>query len=433
VKHLQALWLAALLTSGCVSEPAVPDAPGASMKHAHAGMPMAFSARVSGERLPRSQPTVQLMDFALRPGETLIRALAGGRWIYAPDLSAGAIDFSAGVRERHGITQTSKGLTGEGWCVIPFVAPSAFAARTNGWITLCASGQVALAIDDAAGHWRSLPVQANGAEEKIDISSMLESRNDFDLRLTLGVMAQVSQFRFASDLQSASPDVPELIEGINVMTLKCKDKYGLATVIRTRAPDFGRNATVPLARQAAIRHGSVRPATGMQQAIAPDGTDPVQAVFSFEAPAGETFAWFSVFACLTPGAHRASLPHAQLAWRSGADEFGTLSETTVSNLSSPEAYRMDGEQLLDKPGQVVEICVTSDTPITGLKFVGHLNMSAALALRPKIIHRWQENGVARQFIAPVATDRYFFRCGVNPCGHCIELTVPSFRGLLPTP
>ncbi len=419
------------------------------------------------------------MDYALRPGETLIRSqrndgrfpfpaswrayarksgsgwqgapgeraapfriFGNGRWIYEPNLAAEYLDFAAGVRERRGIGQNAEGLVGEGRCVIPFVSPYPFVSRPDfatwpvvfrdgAWITLRASGEVKVEVTDPLGNWTPVRVAAAGREEKIDISALLEARYSFDVRLTLGATARVAKFRFEGYLLTAPMSIPRLDEGVNVMTLKCKDRYGLATLPCERLPDFRKTAAVPLDKQAVIRNGVLRPGIDPWQVIAPKGKGPVQATFAFEAPAGETFSWFQVQASVVEGPAPA-LPHqVKMEWSGDGRTFKPLAGTVVHGVPRHVDCRIDAARILDLSGRTVQVRVTSDTPISGVEFVGHLAMGAALFVRPEITHRWAEGATECRFVAPPATDAYFFRCGPAPSGHVIEMRVPSFRGTLP--
>ena len=407
------------------------------------------------------------MDFALRPGEKLIRSqrnegrfpllmstqtggagargtpylsCGNGRWIYEPNLTAGYLDFAAGVRERIGLSQTAEGLVGGGQCVIPFVSPYPFVShpedakdhtvyRDGAWITIRASGDVTLDISDPLGNWTSVPVAAGGVLEKIDISPLVEARYAFNLRLTLGTNTQVSLFRFEGWLLTAPITLPRLAEGINVMTLKGMDNYGMKTVPCESVADFRTTAAVALDQQAEIRNGVVRPGDQTWQVIVPKEAGPVQATFTFDAPAGEHFAWFYALASVAAGPTNTSLPKVKLEWCGAQKEFRLLAEAAIGTTPMSWDYNLDGEQILEQSSHAVQVRVTSDTPIRGLDFVGHLAMGASLYVRPEITHRWLENGAEHQFIAPQAADMYYFRCGPNPTGHIIEMELPSYRDL----
>jgi len=43
----------------------------------------------------------------------------------------------------------------------------------------------------------------------------------------------------------------------------------------------------------------------------------------------------------------------------------------------------------------------------------------------RIVHRWTEDGQARQFQAPPGRTAYEVSCGKNPTGHTIEMSLPS--------
>ena len=422
-----------------------PDPAGAKPADAHAGMPMSFSARVAGDERPGFDGGGRAFaeDFALRPGETLIRSTHGGRWIFEPNLAAGHLDFAAAVRERSGIVQTADGLIGEGRCVIPFVLPYPFASapddssghidyRGGAWITLRASGDVAVGITDRNGRWQSLVGTASGTEERIDVTPFLEARNAFNVRLTLGANARVSMFRFEGSLTTARMFLPRLDAGINIMTLQGRDKYGLKTVPCVLLPDFRKDASVPLDRQADIRNGELQPGDETRQVIAPIGKGPVRATFAFDAPPGEKFAWVSVHVSVADGPDHAPQKNVKLEWRCPAGDFRPFAHAAIGNTPLPGDDSTDGERILDRAARTVHVRVTSDTPIRGLVFIGHLDMDAALSVRPQITHRWFEGSTEHQFTAPPGADRYFFRCGSNPTGHSIEMRLPSYLELPPS-
>lgn len=414
----------------------------------------------------------QTMDFVLRPGETLIRSqrceglfpgpahglsnaralhvkansathtndaacrtCGHGRWIYEPNLRVGYMDFAAGVRDRRGITQTAEGLRGAGQCTIPFVSTYPFVSRPDiadgtqvcqegALITLCASGDVKIEVSDPYGLWTPVPVQATNAEETINIGPLLEARCAFDIRLTLGANARVSKFRFEGFLLTAPMTIPRLDEGLNVMTMKTKDTYGLATVPYEIIPDFRQHAAVPLDQQAAIRNGALRPGSGIWQLIAPQAKGTVRATFRFEAPAGEAFAWFYVRVFVI-GTATGTPSHVKLDWSGNGGVFRSLAAIVDNTASLCRGGCLDAEQILDQPGPTVQVRVTSSVPISGLEFVGHLDRGAALATHPEVTHRWIEGRAERLFRAPSSADRYYFRCGPKPTGHMVEMKMPS--------
>ena len=418
---------------------------------------------VVDQRQSNRETWAHTMDFVLRPGETLIRSQrddgrcpllamlthapaparyepfqggGNGRWIYEPNLTSGYLDFAAGVQDRTGLVQTAEGLSGAGACVIPFVSPYPFVAQPEvsgsrvsyhdgAWLTLCASGRVTLEICDALGAWQPVPIVANGQVERVDISPLVESRYAFTLRLTLDEGARVSRFRFEGYLLTAPMTIPRLEEGINVMTLRGRDKYGMMTVPHEVLPDF-RKAAAPLDRQVAIRNGDVRCIDDWQR-IVPRGDGAVQATFTFTAPARERFAWFYARAAVAERAAHAQPQEVGMEWRCGRGEFLPLLNAAAGGAPVQAGGGKEGEQILDRAGDTIEVRVTSAAPICGMEFVGHLAMGAALFVRPEITHRWVDDNVEHSFVAPQGADRYYFRCGPDPVGHEIEMTLPSYR------
>ena len=431
------LGLAAWLAGGCLSGPPAELPSGANVPESHADIPMAFTPQVLSVKQAADPFGVYPLDFALRPGEKLIclpgvAATSGcrGRWSYEPNLTAGYLDFAAGVQERAGIEQTADGLHGAGWSVLPFGLPGPIVSGTNGaTVVLCASGDVQVAVSDPWGGWLALPVAAMGREETIDLSTQVQAQQAFRIRLTLGAQARVTRFRFeGAVLLDPAPPPPALAEGVNVMVLKGRDKYGLKTMPCEFRPDFRVAAPVPLEQQAVIRHGRVMAGADGRCVIRPDGSAPVEATFTFEVPAGELVAWFSARASVVVNPQGvADQPHVQLEWCRGNGAFLPLVRDDGSGPVLHKERVVAGEQMLDRSSRSVKIRVTSDAPICGVEFDGHLDLHAALLVRPEITHRWLEKGVAHQFVAPPGAEKYFFRCGADPAGHVIEMRLPSYH------
>ena len=438
------LGLAAWLVGGCLSGPPAELPSGANVPESHAGIPMSCSPRVSGVKQAAPRAGSFPPDFVLRPGEKLIclpcadvtpgvQAPSGcrGRWRYEPNLTAGYLDFVAGVQARAGIGQSADGLNGAGWCVFAFGLPGAIAPGTNGAsVVVGASGDVNLEVSDPWGGWHAIPVVAAGREEALDVSAHLLAQHAFCIRLTLGANAHVTTFRFEGNLllDAASPP-SRLAEGVNVMALTGRDKYGLATMPCEFRPDFRAAATIPLEQRAVIRHGRVVAGADGRHMIEPDGSAPVEATFTFDAPEGELLTWFSARAIVGMNAQGAATqPQVQMEWCRGNGAFLLLVHDEGGG-ARHNARVVAGEQVLDRSSRSVKLRVTSDAPIGGVELDGHLDLHAAFFVRPEITHRWLENGAERQFVAPPGAEKYFFRCGPAPTGHVVELRLPSYRDL----
>jgi hypothetical protein len=397
--------------------------------------PAAFSPRLLAEAHPATNAyQARHHAYVLRPGETLLvlpPEQVGARWTYEPNLRAAAIDFAAASPARQGLVQTDTGLSGPGWCEIPFYLPEPIFATEGGVIdgggarlTLCATGQVQLAVSDAFGNWLPHALAVAGCEETVVLTDALAGRQAFAIRLTLGPQAQVSRFRFEGVLPPLHDMAPALEEGINIMQLQSKDRYGLATLPCELPVDFRRTAAVPLEQRVTVREGVVQSMDEAHLMIAPRGDEAVEVTVAFEAPARDTFAWFAVQSVVGADARRASGRGVAMAWCRAGDEFRSISDTTVqADATGRLVY--DGVVLLDRAAARVLIRMSSPWPVQAIRFVGQLDRSAVLPVRPEVVHRWTEQGAARRFQAPSGSDRYYFRCGPQPTAHAVEMSVPS--------
>ncbi len=365
----------------------------------------------------------------LRPGETLWVGACeqgGARWTFEPQLSTGVVDFAAAALPRQGLIQDADGVVGPGWCEIPFFLPGPIDDTKEGGarLTLCATGEVQLAVNDAFGNWLPMPLAAMGRDETMVLASALAGRHTFSIRLTIGAQARVSRFRLEAVLQPLDDLAPVLEEGINIRQLQSKDRYGLPTVPWDLPVDFRRAATVPLAERVTIREGGVQPLDETRMQIAPRGRDAVEATVAWEAPDGASFAWFTIQSVVRTATQTGAEGTVTMAWRREGGAYEMIAELAcTTNGAGRQTYA--GRVLLDRSQRRIFVRVTSPFPIEDLQGSGQLDRPAMLPVRPVILHRWMEQGVPHQFQAPLSCDQYYFRCGPQPTGQTVEWSVPS--------
>jgi hypothetical protein len=429
---LSLLWLGGMLLAGCQME-AGRSAARLPTERLAGLWPTAFSPRLLAEAHPATNAYHDRHHtYVLRPGETMLVlpwAQGGTRWTYEPNLTASAVDFNAAAQARQGLLLSETGLAGPGWCEIPFCLPEPLADAGGGLsngvaarLTLCAAGQVQLAVSDAFGNWLPQPLVATGCEETVVLP--LAGRHAFAIRLALGAQSQVSRFRFEGVLAPMPDMAPVLEEGINIMQLHSKDRFGLATLTCELPVDFQRNATVPLEQRVNVREGEVRALDASRLMIAPQGHAAAEVLLAFEAPAGEQFAWFALQSVVQADARRGPVESVAMAWRRDGDDFRAIADTTVK-ADATGRLTYEGVVLLDRAAARVLARVSSPWPVQAIRFTGQLDRSAVLPVRPTVVHRWREHGAERQFQAPSASDRYYFRCGPQPTAHAVEMSVPS--------
>jgi len=416
------------------------------------------------------------MDFRLRPGETLIRSqqnqgrfhmprewkkfmerfphewhghprerfepfrtFGNGRWIYEPNLAAGFRDFAEGVWQREGLKQDDAGLVGPGsatfriqspypFCGIPNWQGEEITASDGVWLDVAGTGPIEVCLTDPEGNWAAVFGSSGSFDERIDITGWLDSRYECFIRFTLGEGATLRRFRFDGFVMTAPLAIPRLVEGENRMELRCGDKYGLCTVPWPQCVDFRRKAD--LAKQwFSAENGVAEPQGDDWQVIRPIREDqPVQVTFRFDAPAGRRFAWCYAVAAVREGPPNEPPRSVKLEWSADGRDYKPLVESPISNTERQWDCTADGEVLLPGPAESFWLRITSQTPICGVEFCGHLLCESASQAAPlEITHRWQEDAGEREFKAPAGATTYTISCGRDPRGHTIEMRMPSIR------
>jgi len=86
---------------------------------------------------------------------------------------------------------------------------------------------------------------------------------------------------------------------------------------------------------------------------------------------------------------------------------------------------IEDEFLLPKGTHSVWLKITSHTPITHVKFYGHLDCSGQDAGELTTIHRWIQEDGESLYEVPRHKKKYIVACGKNPRNHTIEMSIPS--------
>lgn len=416
------------------------------------------------------------MDFQLRPGETLIRSqVAGGRfpfpaswkpsltsvakewkgcpserytpfrtygngrWVYAPNLSSTYDDFAMGTWSREGLHQDKDGVTGSGtatlriqspypFCGIPDASGDRIRHHDGVWLDIAGTGPVVFEVNTAEGAWEPVfeSMSTGNFKQRLDITQTLAERYNCLIRLTLGEKARLKSLSFDGTILTAPISLPRLAEGANRMELHCLDQHHLCTVPWTQIVDF--RATADLAAQAIrIDNGIAQPAAKGWQKLAPHhASDPVRAVFRVEAPGSRKFAWFWVHATVDEVPAGQGPKSALMEWSADGKAWSPFAVQRIVSSDMEWDLNVDGEVLLapDSLGPVW-LRLTSDTAIGGFEYYGHLDAGHAHSSELRIIHRWTEDGQAKQFEVPLGRSAYDIACGKNPTGHTIEMNLPS--------
>jgi hypothetical protein len=409
------------------------------------------------------------MDFHLCPGETLIRSQANegrflmpqewkrsmqkyvkewrghpreryeplrtfgnGRWIYEPNLDAAFADVEAGAWERSGLTQDANGLVGSGSITFRIQSPYPFTGKPDwqaeliaysdgGWISAAGSGDVRIEVNDAEGHWTVL---SSPLGKPVDVTNLLASRYHCLVRVTLGSGARLTHFKFDSYIMTAPASLPRPVEGENKLELRCRDKHGLCSVPWTQQIDFRADADVRSQFQS-IENAEIKTYVPGWQCIAPKGSDPIQVVARFDAPAGRKFAWGYAEASLRERTVGSAPQSGTMEWSADGKSWQPLDRVELTDTPQQWDCSIDGEFKTPDPVPSFWIRITSPTALSRIEFRGHLLEKSDEKQQLRIVHRWQEDGGAREFIAPAGAERYSISCGKNPRLHSIEMHSPS--------
>lgn len=419
------------------------------------------------------------MDFVLRPGETLVRSQTGqgrfhapaewkgsiekhgsewvgypreryepfrsygnGRWIYDPKLSSDFTDFTDGVWERDGVTQDSKGVMGPGTACFRMQSPYPFCGKPdfNGetvthrdgvWLSLGGCGRVEVEVTDAEGQWISVAKTQGDFNEKLDFTQLLSSRYTCFVRFTLTDGTLLSSLRFDGYILTAPISLPRLVAGENPMELKSHDKHGLCTVPWSRVVDFREEADLST-QWISAEYGGFEPYVDGWQEIVPAEGKPVRVVFRFDAPASRPFAWCYAHSSLREGPCGEPRKRGVLEWSADGEEWHSLAEREIPNTELQWDCSLDGEVVLPEHTGSLWIRVTSDTPICGFEFHGHVTEPINGDGTLEIVHEWEQDDGPQCFVPSVGAKAYALTCGSSPRGHTITMRVPSRPAVRPS-
>ncbi len=416
---------------------------------------------------------IHTMDFALRPGETLIRSqgdsgrfnmpkawqasidgpyqaewrerrpreryepfrtYGNGRWLYHPDLTAKTRDVDLGAWTRQGLTQDAAGLVGPGVIEFRIQSPYPFAgiadldtpgfpARDGVLLTLVGNGAVRAEITDAEGRYVEIASKDAAFSASVDITRHLVSRYSALIRLTLADQARLSTFAFDGWIMTAPLSLPRLVAGDNHMELRTLDQHRLRTVPWNQPVDFRSEAALRTAL-VRIENGTLAPADRNRLKIAPPADGPARAVFHFDGPAARRFAWAYAVATVPEGPVDAPAGKATLEWSSDGASWQPVSGITIPNTPLQWDASLDGEARPATATSQLWLRVTSDTGLTALDFAGHLAEPASPATL-RIVHRWRDAAGDRAYAVPPGKTAYTVTCGPGPGLHSIEMSVPS--------
>ena len=414
------------------------------------------------------------MDFQLRPGETLIRSQAhqgrfhmpqdwkqmlarydrewighpreryepfrtfgNGRWVYEPDMSSRSGDFAAGLWEPSDLAQDEHGLVGPGTCTFGIRSPYPFCGRPDWrgekvthadgvWLELAGQGALRVELTDAEGKWAEVLAATGDFQRTLDITALLSSRYDCLIRLSLKKGAALRRFRFDGVILTAPLSIPRLAEGDNELELRWGDKLGRCTLPWSSWIDFRSSADLK-AQWVRARNAQPQPYVEGWQQIAPAQEGPVSVIFRFPAPSRRRFLWAYVHASLREGPVGQPPRRASLDFSSNGRDWKNLTDAEPTSTHLQWDVSLDGEAVFARSMASVYVRLSSQTPISGLEFHGHLDAKPPIHDELEVLHQWKEDSGERSFTAPAGATRYTVRCGPGPREHTLRMSVPSRR------
>jgi hypothetical protein len=289
---------------------------------------------------------------------------------------------------------------------------------------LAGTGGVRAEVTDAEGRWRQVAEAEGDFDLAADITDLLSSRYECHVRLILPADGLLRRVRFEGELMVAPLSLPRLAAGENPMQVRCGDRHGLDTVPWSEIVDFRDSGDVLGRCESATGAAVADYVDGFVQ-VAPAGDGPATLTFRFDAPAGEAFAWAYVHATVREGPPDQPQRTAALEVRADDGPWRAAGRIDVDNTPRQWDCSVDGEAVFERPAGAVRVRVTSETPITGVEFHGHLAGRPRPGQQVLIRHRWLEGGEERTFEPPPDRCEYVILCGEDPAGHTIEMWSPS--------
>lgn len=413
------------------------------------------------------------MDFQLRPGETIIRtqenqgrfvmpqgwlemkekfqcewhgyprerftpfrSFGNGRWIYEPNLSSRYGDFAAGVWENKGLGQGEMGLRGAGNATFRIQSPYPFAgvpdwksgtvtSSSGIWLEVSGEGRVSVEITNPQGQWQTVYVCDKAFQEQIDITAIMKARYECLVRFTLGEGAKLSRFRFEGFFMVAPITLPRLAQGENPMELRCCDKHGQHTVPWTQMVDFRDSADLKAQWVTASNVTIQEWPEGWQMIGLADESQPVKAVFKFDAPRGRQFGWAYLLTCHREGPPGQPARKAFTEWSVDGKNWTPLAERQMTNTDLQWDCSLEGEVLTPDGAPTIWLRITSETAVCNVECYGHLQVADVAEAPLEITHSWKESGQIREFKVPAGQTDYTITCGQEPRDHAIKMSRPG--------
>ena len=412
------------------------------------------------------------MDFHLRPGETLVRSqtqqgcyylpdawkkltsehakewhgyprerfpahrtFGNGRWIYAPDLTDASDDFRFACWGESALQSGHHGLTGPGDAVIRIQSPYVFCGRPEFqgdrvltrdgvWLEFSGEGPMKVEFDTPERTWTALADGVGTHAARLDITPLMDARYEACIRITLGRGATLRRLRFEGAIMTAPISLPRLQAGVNPMTLLCGDKFGGCTTPSLDVVDFRASANLASRWSEAV-NARIAPFVPGWSQVEPAKTGPVQLTWRFDAPAGRVFAWAYALASVREGPKDAPKRSAVLEWSADGKTWKSLEKAGISSTHLQWDQSLTGEIHDKKNTSSVWVRITSETPVTGVEFRGHVAVEAATAVALRVSHTWREGAELRRFDVPANAAKYDLVCGADPQDHTIAMSVPS--------
>jgi hypothetical protein len=365
-----------------------------------------------------------------------------GCFVYQPNLSAGSSDFVDGVYHSHNVVTSRDGLTlanaGTGFAIFEVHSPYVIVPLVGDREVISDDCEASVVSVDATGvtleismdhgkSWQSVLSQRDGAHSQqryvVDLTSQVSGKYGYLLRITLHGRpgdAVVRGLAITTWVQVAPAALPLLRPGINRMSIRCGDHYGLDTRVVGIEPDASQPEE--LMKYLVVAPGDYDPARSTSRIRG-------NMVAQVDAPPGTSIAWISMGAAFqTHQREQAIKTRNQIAYAVDHPEnFQTVYVAAVPPYTQHWHYHADREVRLDQPVRVAFVRFTGDPAVNNIRIFAHcLESCDRTTNRVEVTHGWREKGQCRQARFPVTVPgEYEMTVTEDRQEEWIRLAVPS--------
>ncbi len=362
-----------------------------------------------------------------------------GLFEYEPVLKAGCGDFQDGVYEAHNVKLTEYGITtersGAGFVIFEVLSPYVIVPKVGdlddrsddceaSTVTFSSTGRIDVDISCDFGRTYLPCGKARGqGMTKIDLTKFLRERYQYLLRFTLQGPPGASCLRtlqIRTWVQVAPASLPRLQKGLNKLTYRVGDKYGLPTVPTFEIPNMGDPEC--MARYFEKPPSDYNPKRFTARLKG-------EAVIEFRAPPGRKIVWASIGGFLSTHQGKAAARTAnEIAYAlSESGPFVEIHRSHVPNWQGHWHYAFDREVKFPRPSDILRVRYVGRPGVNGVRVNLHTIKPGEVPERSVIVtHGYRMAGkLVEKKIHLKGPCTYTVNCPQEPENLFIRLSVPS--------